>query len=80
MSILSDTLRMGCPLFGPVFLPVVDNPQAIEGRHDLDDNALGNLQRHVIANRRAHGLPEIGEFEYRHCENRVSRRGSSPPG
>jgi hypothetical protein len=49
-------------------LPPIDDPQDIETLHLPDTFALGNLQRQVIANRRANGLLEMGEYKYRHAK------------
>jgi hypothetical protein len=54
--------------WAPGLLPPIDDPQAIESRHLPDTFALGNLERHVIANRRRRQLPEFGEFDYRHTK------------
>jgi hypothetical protein len=47
-------------------LPVPDWPQHIETMDDLDVLALGNLQRHVNANRIAAGFRPFSEEDYRH--------------
>ena len=54
--------------YHPGLLPEIDNPQDIETHHFFDWNALGNVERRIIANRKATGLPEYYSGEFRNAE------------
>jgi hypothetical protein len=51
--------------WAPYLLPEIDDPRHIETRHTLDWNAYGNVQRHVMANRKTKGLPEIDSYDFK---------------
>jgi hypothetical protein len=52
-------------------LPNPECPQNIETMNGLDEHALGDLQRHVNANRTAAGFRPFPESDYRHI-NKLS--------
>ena len=52
----------------PGLLPPIDDPKEIDTNDWKDMHALGNLQRQVNANRKAAGLPEMTDYDYRRTE------------
>ncbi|KAL2038950.1 hypothetical protein N7G274_008290 [Stereocaulon virgatum] len=50
----------------PQCLHIFDNVRAIETKSFRDYHALGNLQRQIIANRAAAGLPQMDEHDFQY--------------
>lgn len=54
--------------WNPRLFPPIDDPEDIESCNFLDKFALGNVQRHVNANRLAARLPPFSDYEYPHIK------------